>query len=121
MNMCLNEVTRINKTLLLLTILSKDALSLKKLFFPDCDHLYYYWNPQNYSSLGYSLLVALNNDTCVKYSMATQAYKVVNIHAHEISIWTIISILIHAHAPQIGGTNSDVQSNLPTLEFKSGE
>ena len=53
--------------------------------------------------------------------MATQAYKVVNTRAHEISGWKIISRLIHARAPNLGGINGDVQSDLATLAFKNGE
>ena len=35
------------------------------------------------------MMVSLTNDSCVKYSMVPQTYKVVNNHAHEISRWTI--------------------------------
>ena len=61
------------------------------------------------------------NDTCVKSSMATKAYKVVSTHAHEISGWKIISRLLHSRSPRIGGINGDVQSDLATLVFKNGE
>ena len=51
--------------------------------------------------------------------METQAYKVVNTHANEISGWKILSIIIHAHAPHLGVTNGDVQSDLSTLSFNN--
>ena len=63
----------------------------------------------------------MTNDTCVKYSMSRQSYKVVKTHDHEISGWTIISRLIHLHAPHLGGMNGDIQSDLDTLAFKNGE
>ena len=53
--------------------------------------------------------------------MATQAYKVVINHAHEISEWTILSRLLHSRAPHLEGTNGDVQSDLSTLAFNNGE
>ena len=52
--------------------------------------------------------------------MAPQDYKVVNTHAHEISGWTIISRLLYLRAPNIGGMNGNVQSDLATLT-KNGE
>ena len=67
------------------------------------------------------MLVTLTNDTCIKYSMVHQAYKVVNTHAHEISGWKILSILLHAHTPNLGGINVDVQSDLSKMEFKNIE
>ena len=67
------------------------------------------------------MLVLLYNDTCVKYSMETQAYKVVNTYAHEISVWTILSILLHSHAPHLGGMNGGVKSDLTNLAFKNEE
>ena len=51
--------------------------------------------------------------------MSPQAYKVVNTYAHEISGWTILSRLLHARAPNLGGTNGDVKSDLSTLAFKN--
>ena len=53
--------------------------------------------------------------------MAPQAYKIFSTHAHEISGWNILSILLHSRAPHIGGMNSDVQSDLATLAFRNGE
>ena len=66
-------------------------------------------------------MVVLTNDTCVKYSMAPQAYKFVNTHAHEISGCTILSRIIHACAPNLVGVSGDVQYELATLEFNNGE
>ena len=56
----------------------------------------------------------MTNETCVKSSMAPQAYKVVSAHAHEISGWTIISRLLYSCAPHLGGMNGDVKSDLAT-------
>ena len=67
------------------------------------------------------MLVALNNDTCIKSSMAHQAYKVVKNHAHEISVWTTLSRIIHARATNIGGMDGYDQSDLSTLAFKNVE
>ena len=63
----------------------------------------------------------MNNDICVKSSMAPQAYTVASTHAHEISGWTILSIIIHLRAPHLGGMNGDVQSDLATLASKNGK
>ena len=63
----------------------------------------------------------MTNDTCVKSFMSPQAYKVVSTHSHEISLWTILSRLIHSRAPHLGGMNGDVQSDLATLAFNNGE
>ena len=65
------------------------------------------------------MLVELANDTCVKFSMEPQDYKVVNIHAQEISGWKFLSRLIHGNTPNTGGMNYDVQSDLPTLELNN--
>ena len=51
--------------------------------------------------------------------MEPQVYKVFNAHYHEISVWTIISRLLHALAPHIGWMNSDVQSYLATLALNN--
>ena len=53
--------------------------------------------------------------------MAPHAYKIVNTHAHEISVWTILSRLVHFCAPRIGGLNGYIQYDLATLEFNNGE
>ena len=63
----------------------------------------------------------MTNDTCVKSSIAPQAYKVVSTHAHEKSVWTILSRIIHSLAPHFGGLNGDVQSDIATLAFKNEE
>ena len=63
--------------------------------------------------------VVLTNYTCVKYSMAPQAYKVVNTHSHKISVFTIISIILHSRAPHFRGENGDVKSDLSTLAFNN--
>ena len=53
--------------------------------------------------------------------MAPQSYKVVSTHDHEISGWTILSILLHSRAPHLGGMNCNVQSDIATLAFNNGE
>ena len=53
--------------------------------------------------------------------MAPQAYKVVRTHYHEISVWTILSRLIHLHSPHLGWMNGDVHYDLSTLAFNNGE
>ena len=67
------------------------------------------------------MLVVMTNDTCVKSSMAPQAYKVVSTHDYKISGWTILSRLIRSRAPHILRMNVDVQYDLSTLAFKNGE
>ena len=61
----------------------------------------------------------MTNYTCVKCSMALQAYKVVSNYAHEISGWKILSIIIHLCAPNLGVMNGDVHSDLATMAFKN--
>ena len=63
----------------------------------------------------------MTNSTCVKYSMSSQAYKVLRTHAHEISVWIILSRLLHSRTPNLGGINGVVQSDLSTLVFKNRE
>ena len=63
----------------------------------------------------------MNNYTCIKYSISTQVYKVLNTHAHEISGFTILSRLIHQRTPNIGGMNGDVQYDVSNLEFNNWE
>ena len=67
------------------------------------------------------MLLELTNDTCVKSSVAPQAYKIFNTHSHEISGWTILYRLLHVRSPHIGGMNVDVKSGLATLAFNNGE
>ena len=62
----------------------------------------------------------MTNDTCVKYSMEPQAYKVVITNTHEILGWKILSRLIHLSAPHIVGMNCDVQSDLANLVLNNG-
>ena len=90
-------------------------------FVPDREHPSYSWNVLIYTSLGHSLLVAMTNGTCVKYSMAPQAYKNVSTHAHETSGWIILSRLLNSCAPHLGGMNGDVQSDLSTMAFNNRE
>ena len=82
--MCLNAVTRIREDLLTDYQPIKRHSKFEEYFVPDHDHPSYSWNVQIYTSLGHSLLVTIANDTCVKSSVANQAYKVVRTHAHEI-------------------------------------
>ena len=118
--MCLNSVTRLQENLLPDYHSIKRHSDFEEQLVPYCDHNYYYWNAHTYTYLGHSLLVALNNDTYLKSSIALQAYKVFNTHDHEISGWTIISILLHAHIPHLGGMNGDVQSDLSNLSLNNG-
>ena len=53
--------------------------------------------------------------------MAPQVYKVVSVHAHDISGCTILSRLIHSRDPNIEGMNGDVKSDIATLAFNNGE
>ena len=63
----------------------------------------------------------MTNNTCVKFSISHQAYKIVSTCAHEISGWNILSRLLHSRAPHLGGINGDVKSDLATLSFRNGE
>ena len=119
--MYLNAVTRLKVDLVPDYLSIKRSTEFKECFVPDLNHISYTWNLQVYDSLGHSLLVAMTNYTCVKYSMAPQAYKIVSTHAHETSGWIILSRLLHSCAPHIGGMNGDVQSDLATLAFRNGE
>ena len=53
--------------------------------------------------------------------MALQAYKVVRTHANKISVWKILSRLLHSRAPHIVGMNDDVKYDLDTLAFNNEE
>ena len=53
--------------------------------------------------------------------MAPEAYNISTTHAHEISRWTILSRLLHARSPHIGGMDGDIRSDLATLVFNNGE
>ena len=63
----------------------------------------------------------MTNETCVKSSIAPQAYNVVSTHAHEISGWAILSRLVHLCDPNLVGINGYVKYDLDTLDFKNGE
>ena len=52
--------------------------------------------------------------------MAPQSYKFFTTQAHEILGGNIISRLLHAQAPHIGGTDGDIQYELATLSFNQG-
>ena len=118
--MCLNAVTRFREELFPGYQPIKIHSKFAEYFIPDRDHPSYYWTIHIYTSLVHSLLVAMTNDNCVKYSMAPQSYKAVSTHAHEISVWTILSRLIHSSAPHLGGMNDDVQYDIATLAFNNG-
>ena len=83
--MCLNAVTKLLEYRLPPYQPIRRHSEFEELFIVDFSHPSYYWNAQTYTSLSHSLLVAFTNYTCVKYYMSSQAYKVVNAHAHEIS------------------------------------
>ena len=119
--MCLNAVTRLLEDLLPGYQSIKGHSEFAEYSIIYRDHPSYSWNVQIYTSLGHSLLIVMTNDTFVKSSMATQAYKIVSTHDHEISGWTILSRLLHSRATRIGGVEGYVQSDLATLAFKNGE
>ena len=100
-NVCLNAVTRLQEDLLSGYQSIKRHSQFAEYFVPDCDHPFYSWNFQIYTSLGNLLLVTLTNDTCVKSSMEPQAYNFFITHDHEISGCTILSILIHSLDPHL--------------------
>ena len=93
--MSLNAVTRIREDLLPYYQSIKRHSEFKEYFVSDRDLPSYSCNVIVYTSLGHSLLVAIQNYTCVKSFMAPKAYKVFSTHAHEISGWTILSRLLH--------------------------
>ena len=120
-NMSRNEVTIIKENLLPSYQSIKIHSEFSEYFISYRDHPSYSWNVQIYTSLVHSLLVAMTNDTCVKYSMEHQAYKVFRTNAHEILRCTIISRLLHSRAPHLGGINGYVKSELANMAFKNGE
>ena len=73
-----------DKTFLLINSPSKDNLILGNTLYQICDKPHYSWNDQIYNSLGHSLLVSMINDTCVKYFIASQAYRILYTHTYEI-------------------------------------
>ena len=119
--MYLNVVIRLLEDLLTAYHSIKRHSEFEEYFIPDHDHPSYYWNDHTYTYLGYLLLVAFTNDTCVKYFMTPQAYKVVNIHTYKILGWTILSRIIHSQHPHIGGMNDDVQYELGTMALNNRE
>ena len=118
--MFLNAMTRLKLDLIPNYLSITRNSEFKECFVPDHEHPSYSWNIHVYAFLGHSLVVAMTNDTCVKSSMAPQADKIFSTRVHEISGWTIISRLIHSRAPQLGGMNGDIQSDLATLAFSNG-
>ena len=119
--MCINAVTRLREDILPDYHSIKRHYDFEEYFVPDRDPPSYSWNAQTYTSLLHSLLVELTNDTCVKSSMAPQYYKILNTHTREISVCTILSILIHSYNPNLGGVNVHVRSDLATLALNNGE
>ena len=71
--MCLNSVTRLREDLLPSCQYIKRHSDFEEYFVPDSYHPSCSCNSQTYTSLRNSLLVAMTNDTCVKYSMAPHA------------------------------------------------
>ena len=82
--MCLNTVTKLQEDLLPSYQSIKRHSHYEEYFIPDHDHPSCSCNVQIYTFLGHSLLVPMTNDTCVKSSVAPQAYKVFIRYAHEI-------------------------------------
>ena len=56
-----------------------------------------------------------------KFPWHLKAYKIFSTHAHEISVWTILSRLLCSRAPHLGGMNGDFQYDLATLDFSNEE
>ena len=83
-DMCLNAVTRLQEDLLPDYHSTKGRSEFEEYFVQYRDHPSNYWNAQAYTSLWHSLLAAFTNDTCIKYSISTQDYNIVNAHSHEI-------------------------------------
>ena len=65
-NICINVVTRLQEDLIPSYQSIKRYSDFEEYFIPDRDHPSYSCNFQTYTSLGHSLLVAMNNYTCVK-------------------------------------------------------
>ena len=118
--MCLNKLTIFQEYILTDCWSIKIHSDFEEYSIPYHSHLSYSCYSQTYNSLEHSLLVVLANDTRVKSFMEPLSYKFVNTHAHEISVWIILSRILHESAPRIGGMNGDDQSNLSTPPFKNG-
>ena len=71
--MCLNVVNILQEYILPGYQSIKRHSEFVEYFIPDCDQPSYSWNIQIFTSLGHSLLVAMTNDTSVKFSMEPQA------------------------------------------------
>ena len=119
--MSLNAVTKLREHLLPDFLSIKQNNDFKEYIVPDSNHVAFKWNRQVYDSIGHSLLVAMTNDTGVKFSMAPQAYKIVSTHAHENSGFIILSRLLNSLAPHLGGMNGDIPSDLATWPSCTGE
>ena len=52
--------------------------------------------------------------------MNTWVYKLITAHDHEVLLCIILSRILHAREPHIGGRNGGVKSDLATLDFKQG-
>ena len=98
-NICLNRVNGLWEDIITDYHSIKIYYDFEEYFVPDCNQPSYYWNSHTYNYLGHSPLVVLDNGTYVKSSMEPQVYKLVNIHAHEIPVWKILSRLIHSRSP----------------------
>ena len=72
--MCHIVVTKIREDLLHFYLSIKKHSEFAEHLIPDYYHPYYSWNVQIYTSLGNSLLVEMNNYTCVKSSKVYQAF-----------------------------------------------
>ena len=119
--MCLNTVTGIRKYLFPVYQSIKRYSDFEEYFIPDLDHPYYYWNAKISTFLEHLMFATITDDTCVKPSMAPQAYKVFSTRTHEISGRKIISRILHLRASNLGGINGYDQSDLSTLKLKNGE
>ena len=118
--MCLNEVTIIKEGIIPAYQKIKRNYEFHERFVTASYQPYYYWNDQAHTSLGHSLLVEPTNETCIKYSMAPQVYKVVTTHAHKFLGQNILSRLLHYREPHIEGMNDDIYYEFSSLELKLG-
>ena len=119
--MRLNIVTRLREDLLSDYHYIKRHSEFEEYSVPYLYHPSYSCNARTYISLLQSLLVSLTNGIYVKSSTSSQAYKVVNNHAHEISGLRILSRIFLVRAPHLGGMSGDVQFHIVTLEFNNVE
>ena len=117
--MCLNLVTRLQEKIYTGYQSIKRHSEFEKILYYRSRSPFLFLGYSDIHFLGYSLEVTMTNDTCLKSSMALQAYKVVRTHAHETSGWTILSRLLDSRSPNIGWMNGDVESDISTLEFNN--